>query len=64
MGTHLWEDIRWALVRRVPRRMLYWCVMQGLVEVSTTTHRDREVPGITAFEVIESLSPYPKRRTT
>jgi hypothetical protein len=44
--------------------MLYWCVMQGLVEVSTTTHRDREVPGITAFEVIESLSPYPKRRTT
>lgn len=57
----LWEDIRWALLRRVPRRIMYWCVMQALATTSVTTCSSVELGKIRATQVVDTYSPSTQR---
>jgi hypothetical protein len=49
-----------AIAARLPKRVRYWAVVLVGAKVTTTTLRDREVPGVLFMEILEHADGHPR----
>lgn len=49
-----------AIAARLPKRVRYWAVVLVGAKVTTTTLRDREVPGVLFMEILEHADGQPR----
>lgn len=53
-----WADM--AIAARLPKRVKYWVVVLVGAKVTTSTLRDREVPGVLFMEILEHAEGHPR----
>lgn len=48
-------NIRFFLLRRIPKRVLYWCVIQAWALASTSRYSNKQPDEVTFFMMLEFL---------